>query len=391
MIPGDPDWRALRREQILQVARGARTEAGFGWLLDDGSVDSARPEQLWITARMTYVWSLAHAQGRADALGLAEHGVRALRSDRFRDPRYGGWFDDITGTDTSKRCYGHDFVLLAAATAARAGVPGADGLLDDAATIHLTHFWDAGAGRCVEEWDRSWSALDPYRGANSNMHAVEAYLATARATGEAAWLDRALSIAEHLIGDTARSHDWRVVEHFDADWSPRPDLNRDRPDDPFRPYGATPGHGLEWARLLAELNHARPTAWLLAAAEQLFARAVDDALDDAHPLLPYTTDWDGTPLVTERFHWVMAEAVSAAETLAAATGISRYRDLASRWWREIDDHLIDTGSGSMGGSWRHELTASLRPSTRTWHGRPDAYHAVNALTLPDRLTEGALS
>lgn len=385
MTPGSADWRALRLEQILDVARGARTAAGFGWLLDDGTIDPARPDELWITARMTYVWSLAHTRGHTDALALAEHGVRAL-TDRFADGEHGGWFDDLAGTDASKRCYGHDFVLLAAATAVRAGVPEADRLLDDAASIHLTRFWDAAAGRCVEEWNHDWSALDPYRGANSNMHAVEAYLATADATGDRAWLERALSIAEHIIDDTARTHDWRVVEHFDADWTPRPDLNRDRPDDPFRPYGATPGHGLEWARLLVELDRVRPVPWLLDAAEQLFARAVDDALDEDHPLLPYTTDWDGTPIVTERFHWVMAEAVSAAETLSAATGTTRYRDLADRWWTEIDTHLIDTGAG---GSWRHELSASLEPSTRTWHGRPDAYHAVTALTLPDRLAEDA--
>jgi len=379
MTPGTPEWRAERLARLLTFARGARTDTGFGWLLDDGTVDSGRPEALWINARMTYVWSLT------EDLELAAHGVQAL-VERFADPEHGGWFDEVGAdgpVDQAKRCYGHDFVLLAAATAARATVPGADTLLADATAIHLDRFWDPAAGRCVEEWNRDWTVLDDYRGTNSNMHAVEAYLAVATTTGDDAWLDRALLICERIIAITAREHDWRVVEHFNSDWTPRPDLNRDRPDDPFRPFGATPGHGLEWARLLIELHTAlaEPRDWLLGAAEALFDRAVADALDDDTPLLPYTTNWDGAPVVAERFHWVVAEAVSAAETLAATTDRPLYRGLADRWWAEIDEHLIDDD-----GSWRHELSVDLEPSTRTWVGRPDAYHAVNALTLPDRLT-----
>jgi len=378
MTPGDPEWRAHRLDQLLTFARRARTDTGFGWLLDDGTVDATRPEALWINARMTYVWSLVGDHE------LAAHGVAALRN-RFADPERGGWFDEIGAdapVDHAKRCYGHDFVLLAAAAAARAGVAGADVLLSEAESIHLMHFWDPAAGRCVEEWNSDWTRLEDYRGANSNMHAVEAYLAAARATGDDAWTDRALLICERIIGVTAREHDWRVVEHFGADWTARPDLNRDRPDDPFRPFGATPGHGLEWARLLIEVRAAlsQPREWLLGAAEALFERAVADALDDDTALLPYTTDWDGTPVVAERFHWVMAEAVSAAETLAAVTDRPLYRGLADRWWAEIDEHLIADD-----GSWRHELSPALEPSTRTWAGRPDAYHAVNALTLPDRM------
>lgn len=381
MTPGDPDWRADRLERLAAVAGGSRVPDGFGWLLDDGTVDTSRPLQLWITARMTHVFALL---GNHE---LAEHGLDSL-SRVFADPEHGGWFDEIGAdgpVDTAKRCYGHDFVLLAAATAASAGAPGGSELLRAATTVHLERFWDDDAGRCVEEWDRDWSRLEDYRGANANMHAVEAYLATAAATGDATWLDRALRIAEQLIGVTARAHEWRVVEHFDSSWQPLPELNTDRPADAFRPYGATPGHAFEWARLLVELDVALadPPSWLVPAATELFDRAVADVLDDDHPLLPYTTDWDGVPLVTERFGWVMAEAAAAAETLAVATERTLYAGLASRWWSEIDEHLI-----APDGSWRHELSADLEPSQRTWTGRPDAYHAVNALTLPDRLPGG---
>ena len=71
-----------------------------------------------------------------------------------------------------------------------------------------------------------WSRLDPYRGVNANMHAVEARLAAYDATGERAHLDRALHVTARVADDWARSHDWRVPEHFDPDWRPLPAYHR---------------------------------------------------------------------------------------------------------------------------------------------------------------------
>ncbi len=337
---------------------------------------------------MTYVFSLAGLLDTPGADALAAHGVRALRT-ALHDDEHGGWFDvfapdgsvpDLSGSGGAKRCYGHAFVLLAGAAATSAQIDGASELFAEAQDVHATQFWDAAAGRCVEERSRDWSQIDDYRGANSNMHTVEAYLFTADATGDAIWLERADAICERIVGETAQLHDWRVPEHFDRDWRPLLDLNRDRPDDPFRPFGATPGHAFEWARLLVQLDAALDdgSSWRIQAAENLFDRAAVDALDDDAPLLPYTTDWEGTPLVRERFHWVMAEAVQSAHVLATATGEPRYVGLEERWWSEIDARVIDDD-----GSWRHELSARLAPSNRTWRGRPDAYHGVNALTCPD--------
>ena len=88
------------------------------------------------------------------------------------------------------------------------------------------------------------------------MHSVEAYLAAGDVTGNPAWPARAASIATRLINEHARAHAWRIPEHYDENWRPRPDYNADRPDDPFRPYGTTPGHSFEWARLLVTLEAA---------------------------------------------------------------------------------------------------------------------------------------
>ena len=127
------------------------------------------------------------------------------------------------------------------------------------------HFWAEDEGACRESWDDAWREPEPYRGANANMHMVEAFLAAGDATGEPRWAARALRIAERLIDREARAHGWRVAEHFSAGWEPLPDYNADRPNDRFRPFGHTPGHALEWARLLLGLRAALPGPARLAA------------------------------------------------------------------------------------------------------------------------------
>jgi sulfoquinovose isomerase len=383
--PGSAPWRHAARTDLLSFARRSeRPEGGFVWLDDSGKPDPDKHLELWINARMTYVFALAHLGGASDSLRLAEHGVEAL-STLFHDDENGGWYDevDVDGEprDHAKRCYGHAFVLLAAATAVAAGAKGGQELLDEAAAVHSQHFWEPHAGRCVEELSRDWSHVDPYRGANSNMHTVEAYLVTGDVTGDPVWHERATAIAERIIGIHARAHEWRIPEHYDHDWTPIPTYNDDSPADPFRPFGATPGHAFEWSRLLVQLAAGQddPRPWLLEAAEALFTQAVEDTAEDDTPGLAYTTDWHGEPVVRERFHWVLAEAVLAAEALNKYTGTALYSGLADRWWSEIDEHFVDDATGS----WHHELTPAMAPSTRTWRGKPDAYHAYNALTLPD--------
>ncbi|MGD9959921.1 AGE family epimerase/isomerase [Nocardioides sp.] len=377
MTPGSSQWRSDQLSTMLTFAEGSRTDHGFAWLDAEGRPRADAGLQMWINARMTHVFSLATLLGRGGAADLAAHGVRTLRTT-FADVEYGGWLHQVAldgqVLDATKSCYDHSFVLLAAASATAAGVPEAHDLLVDACEVHRAHFWDEEAGACRESWDRSFTTCEDYRGANSNMHTVEAYLVVADVTGQAAWRQRALEIVERLAHGVARAHDWRLVEHFTSAWEALPEHNRDRPDDPFRPYGATPGHGFEWSRLMVQLEAALPDppAWLLPDAVALFARAASDGLC-------YTTDWAGRPVVEERFHWVLAEALQAADALGRRTGEAVYAEQAAAWWQLAADHFVDP----VNGSWHHELSPALEVSTRTWDGKPDAYHVVGALLAPD--------
>ena len=154
---------------------------------------------------------------------------------------------------TAKSCYDHAFVMLAGSSAVVAGLPGADALLAHATRVFEQRFWDEATGRVVDEWDRAWTEPAPYRGLNAAMHSVEAMLAVGDVTGADVWHERAARIAAYVVG-LAASYDGRLPEHFGPDWSVDLELNRDRPDDPFKPFGATVGHGLEWSRLLLHVE-----------------------------------------------------------------------------------------------------------------------------------------
>lgn len=387
--PADPThrgWLATETDRLLDFGRAARVPAGgFGWLGADGRPDPDRPRPVWITARMTHVYALGTLLGRPGCGPLADHGVAALRTV-FRDAEHGGWFHELGATgdvaDPTKSPYDHAFVVLAAAGATIARRAGAAELLDEALGVLDRHFWDEAAGLLVGTWDERFKVLEDYRGANENMHAVEALLAAYDATGDRGWLDRAARITERVVHGFARDNSWRVPEHFDERWSMLPDYNADRPADPFRPYGSTVGHSLEWARLALHVRAALgPDAppWLLADARALFDTAVADgwSVDGAAGFV-YTVDRAGRPVVRQRMHWVAAEAVGAAAALLAATGEPVFAEHYRTWW----DHIAEVFLDRSGGSWWHELGADHRPASTVWSGKPDLYHAVQATLLP---------
>ncbi len=263
----------------------------------------------------------------------------------------------------------------------QAGLPGGPELLEDAQRIFLDRFWDDAAGLCVDTWDTGFTTLDPYRGLNANMHAVEAMLSVASVTGDRSWVGRALRICR-FVTDVAKTHTWRIPEHYDTAWTPQLDYHRDRPDDPFKPFGATVGHGLEWSRLLLHAEAAGPPGTepgLADAAAELFDRAVSDGWHaDGEPGFVYTTDWDGTPVVRDRLHWVLAEAINAAAALHCRTGQSRYAELYRSYWDYADRFFIDHERGS----WRHQLAPDGTPDDTVWAGKPDTYHALQATLVP---------
>ena len=284
----------------------------------------------------------ARVRARPGDAELAAHGLAALRGD-FRDAKHGGWFSQA-GVPGDKRAYEHVFVVLAAASA------GDHELLAEALEVLDTRFWDERAGALVDVWSRDWTLLEPYRGANANMHGVEAMIAS----GDPLWRARAMRVTRRLAGGM------RVIEHYDPGWRPLPHYNREHPAHPFRPFGVTPGHGFEWARLAHELGFE-------AEARRLFGVAMREGWDRNG--FVYTVDWDGQP------------GRARAAALGAVRG-DRGRGGAGR---------ARVGGGVVGarGAALHRPRAAARGTTSStsttgrahtvWDGKPDVYHALGAV------------
>ncbi|MFW2513337.1 AGE family epimerase/isomerase [Demequina sp. SO4-13] len=388
--PAHARWLDEHFDELLRFGAGSAISTGFGNLDAHGQVSPSSPDgysDLYVTCRMTHSFSLGALQGRPGCAPLADHGLASLHG-AFADKVHGGWFSSVNvdgPVDRTKQAYAHAFVLLAASSAAVAGRPDAAELLDSAMAVHLERFWREGEGMVMEGWDESWAEAEPYRGVNANMHTVEAYLAVSDATGDPAWRARALRVLERVFGYAAKWH-WRIPEHFSEQWEPLPRYNEDDKAHPFRPFGATAGHSFEWARLAlhahtAEVEAGVPpahVAWLVEAARALFDRAVTDswAVDGADGFV-YTVGFDGVPVVRERMHWVVTEAIGAAAALWHATSEERYAQRYAQWWDHAATYFID-GTGS----WVHELDSQNRPATTVWEGKPDIYHALQATLVP---------
>ncbi|HET7398354.1 MAG TPA: AGE family epimerase/isomerase [Intrasporangium sp.] len=372
-------WAEHRFTRMLEfVLPSVLPGGGFAYLGGDGQPLPGREPTLLLTARMTHVAGLGSVLGVPGADRLLEHGIASLVGP-FRDEEAGGWFGSLERTGR-KTAYEHVHVILAASSALAAGAPGAVELATEAARLVEERFWDEEAGALSESWSATWDDPEPYRGANANMHAVEAFLALGDAVEDDLWHRRALRICERLIDRHARARGWLIPEHFDERWEELPDYNADDPDHPFRPYGATYGHSLEWARLLCAL-HASPRittpGWVLEAAVELSRSALGAWGVDGREGLVYTVDWQGRPVSTVRLHWPVCEGIQATAQLRALTGSEEWERWYRRLWNHAAEHFIDVT-----GSWINELDDDFREGAAVWPGRPDVYHAAGAYLGP---------
>lgn len=390
------DWLAQEGRRLITFYRAARhPQGGFGALDNDGVLPAGSVPDTVLTARLVHCFSLASIQGIPGTADLAAEGIEALLSI-FHDDAYGGWFSvppaaarDASGlpphSELAKMAYLHVFVGLAGATARVAHIPNADRLLIEALDVLETHFWSEEERALIDGFSRDWQHQERYRGANSNMHATELFLALADVLDEPLWRQRALSIVTRIVHHEASIRDGLLLEHFNARWQPLPNYNHNRPRDQLRPFGITPGHACEWARLMIELEAALRAhnddvpEWLFHDAEQLFTAGIQHGWHvDGAPGLVYTHDLEGVPVVHQRIHWSIAEAASAASAFLKRTGDERYESLYRILWDYIARNLID----QQHGSWWHELDTGNRPDHQIWKGKPDLYHALQCTLIP---------
>ncbi|HEY0212037.1 MAG TPA: AGE family epimerase/isomerase [Paenirhodobacter sp.] len=377
------DWLLAQARALLDFHAGALDPKGGFLTLDlTGQPMPTGPgggeRALHDMTRMVHCYAIATKLGYPEARALVDHGMDWLLTRQY-DARNGGFFwsvDDNGPVVGLKQAYGHAFVLLAAASAQGAGHPDAEKLRDLAMQALWTHFWDEEAGAVCDTFAADWTDGLDYRGQNANMHLTEALMAAHDAWGDPIYLTSARRIAQRIINVNARAARWVVPEHFHADWSLDPDYAGDVM---FRPSGTTPGHALEWARLVLELwqRTGRQDDWMPEAAAGLYRQAVGLGwLPEGG--FAYTLANGGTVSRDWRLWWPCAEAINAAWALNQVTPDPFWAGWYDRVWAFVDRNMID----HVHGGWVHEIGPNGEPKTSVFAGKPDMYHALQACLIP---------
>ncbi len=377
----------------------------FQYFRDDGSIYDTRHRHLVSSTRFVFNFAMASRHfGNPNYAEATRHGLNYLR-EIHRDRITGGYvwtLRDGRAEDRTNHCYGVAFVMLAYATAHKAGSEQAAAWMDETWQLLEERYWDADAGLYRDEADADWH-FSPYRGQNANMHMCEAMLCAYEASGQTRYLDRALLLADNITRRQASLANGLIWEHYDAQWNVDWDYNRDDPRHLFRPWGFQPGHHTEWAKLLLILDRhcRRPAAqaehpvgvqgsvgtawrplperheaavpvsaagisprvldplgdreeqpvarpgldWLVPTARRLFDTAVSIAWDKQHGGLCYGFDPDGDICDDDKYFWVQAETLAAAALLAQRTDLEDYWLWYERIWTYAWQHMVDHQHG----------------------------------------------
>ena len=386
-------WLGSEARRILDLfaANAPNPKGGFFELDDDGrpitDQGGCNTRILHITTRMTYCFALGHLLGHPGSTRMVDLGMAYLAFGH-RDRQHGGfvWSVGENGpVDGTKQAYGHAFVLLAAAGAKAVGHPAADALLDEAAGLIEERFWEPEHGAVAEEFTQAWEPLGPYRGQNSNMHLTEALMAAYEVTGRERFLRMAEAIADLLIRRITANNAWRLPEHFDAAWQVD---HAYVGSEMFRPAGTTPGHWLEWSRLLVQLwlLGERTHGWMLDAAAALFRNAVGEGWDAEHGGFFYTLDFEGRPLNDDKIWWPVTEGIAAAAVIGDHSDDPFYEGWYRRLWDFAAAQFIDPRDGG----WFPQRDRALGRKNTLFVGKPDIYHSLQATLIPLFPSTGSL-
>lgn len=391
-----PDFRSpdflrahIARTMAFYHPRAIDPAGGFfHYFRDDGSVYDASHRHLVSSTRFVFNYAMAYREfGDAQYLDAARHGLRYLR-EKHRNAASGGYawtLRDGVPEDRTNHCYGVAFVLLAYSTALKAGIEEARAWMDETWQLLESRFWEADAGLYRDEADAEWN-FSSYRGQNANMHMCEAMLAAYEASGERRYLDRAMSLADHMTRRQAAKAEGLVWEHYDRSWNIDWDYNRDDPKHLFRPWGFQPGHQTEWAKLLLILDRHLDADWLVPTAKHLFDTALARSWDPERGGMYYGFAPDGSVCDDDKYFWVQAESLAAAALLAARTGEAQYWEWYQRLWAYAWLHFVDHRFGA----WYRILDADNRkcsdeksPAGKTdYHTMGACYEVLNVVRAP---------
>jgi mannose/cellobiose epimerase-like protein (N-acyl-D-glucosamine 2-epimerase family) len=307
-----------------------RVNGGFVECLDMEGV--ARPQsnrRVRAQARQIYVFAHAFNVGWFDGREIAMSGLDYLIDRAWRSAGEPGWAHvlDSQGAviDPTRDLYDHAFILLALATAYKAGEDRQYlRLIDETLHVLDKYFAEDNGG-----FSESIGGGLPRR-QNPHMHLFEAFLALHDATGELRFLDRADSIYALFVEHFLVANGTMVREYFASDWR----VWAEGAGDVWEP-----GHHCEWIWLLDRYATARKMAPHPSGSE-LFERVSSIGIIGQTGLLRAQMGADGSQADMPSRCWMQTEYIKALLT-RTETGNERALDEAQSAISTLFDRHLD--------------------------------------------------
>lgn len=297
--------------------------------LDDPRREALEFRRMRVQARQIYCFSHAKLlgwQGPAD--GLISDGLEYLFRTAWREDRGFAHKLDRSGqiTDPRTDTYDQAFALTALSWAHRAGAGGdLEARADRLADLLDARLSDPHGGYLDDD-----TGSDRRR-ANPHMHLLEAFIAAYEAFAAPHWIERATSMVELFEDRFFDTRNDRVIEHLTPDWLPHPEQGE----------RTEPGHGYEWASLLARLE--RHTGRDLASWRRRLIASADRRGRDPRTGFAFNeVSAQGKVLDASRRLWPQTEMLRAriVEPASAPPGEAE-RLIAAL----MDTYLVDSGPG----------------------------------------------
>ena len=265
--------------------------------------------------------------------------------------------------------------------------PGAKELLDEAIALYDKRFWNEEEGLSCDTWNTEFTVLDDYRGLNANMHTVEAFLAASDVTGDEKYPRESGTHHRPRKGLGCKQQLADPGALYERLWvADLSDCNKEKPDDPFKPYGATPGHGIEWAGLI--------TQWALSTYKEetekkqhrilkqqkifIAAQLQTHGMQTEHLVSVIRQTGTASRLYMTECTGPLAEAINTSSVLYRVTGKKKYADDYEAFMEYLDEKVLD----HVNGSWFHQLDRNNNLMGTVWPGKSDLYHATQATLIP---------
>lgn len=328
--------------------------------LDGRRVDA--PRRARVQARQIYVFAQAGLMGwsgpwaRAVKTGLAHLDADFLRPDGLMRTLLGV---DGHPLDETVMVYDQAFLLLALATALKAGISDGDVHARSAAIREALLTRASANGALREAGDHPFQA-------NAHMQLLEAALAWEEVTDDPAWRDLADGIVILACEVFIDPLTGRLREFFDETWAVAPDEEGRLIE---------PGHQFEWAWLLVRYARARGDETSLVAARRLYAAGREGVCERHHVAVNALND-DGSMRYMRARLWPQTEWLKSALLMAQ---VASGRDRAD---------FLDDAAAALRAVWLYLTPDGLWRDTRLQNGgfieepspASSFYHIISAFS-----------